>query len=253
MITLSRITKAFPHQGRSLPILNIPHWEVRKGQRIALLGPSGSGKSTLLHLIGGVIEADSGELKVAEYELHLMKEAARDAYRASHVGYMFQDFYLIPSLTARQNVELVMNAGQSKKETQQLLVDWFERVGLREHMNHLPSQLSRGQQQRVAMIRALINLPKLVLADEPTGSLDYESAAQVMRLLLTICEQEGLTLIVVTHDQHLAEWFPEQVRMEELNALLPITRQAAIEAGTTRDNRTVTRAVTMLQGGASDE
>ena len=249
MMQLSKVTKSFPHQGRSLPILDIPHWQVSEGQRIALLGPSGSGKSTLLHLIGGVLQADSGEVKAAGHKLHLMKESARDAYRASQVGYMFQDFYLIPSLTARQNVELVMDNRRRVKEREQLLTTWFERVGLCDQMDHLPSQLSRGQQQRVAMIRALVNLPKLVLADEPTGSLDYESAAQVMRLLLAICEEEGLTLIVVTHDQHLAEWFPEKVRMEELNTLLHASRQAVNKAKAVGVNGSVAQAVSLLQGG----
>jgi putative ABC transport system ATP-binding protein len=219
MIKVNQLSKSFFIGAKELPILRIKEWSVDKGQRIALIGPSGSGKSTLLHLLGGVLKSDSGEVIVESQHLHRFTEAQRDAYRAKYVGYIFQDFHLIPSLTAKQNVELVMNISINKKERQRLLENWFERVGLKDRIYHLPSQMSRGQQQRVAIVRALINSPQLILADEPTGSLDWETASEIMNLLLELCEMEGRTLITVTHDLHLAELYPERIQMKEINQL----------------------------------
>lgn len=208
-------------QHTQLPILDIPDWRVEEGQRIALLGPSGSGKSTLLHLLSGVLTADSGCITVAENPLHTYKESERDRFRSGYVGYVLQDFHLLASLTARQNVELVMKPGVSRGERSEWIRSWFARVGLPDRMDHMPHQLSRGQLQRVAIVRALINKPRLVLADEPTGSLDWETANETMRLLLDLCEAEGLTLITVTHDQHLARLFPIRTYMSDVNRASP--------------------------------
>ncbi|WP_438446271.1 ABC transporter ATP-binding protein [Gorillibacterium sp. sgz5001074] len=218
MIRLQQVVKTYTHTQTRLPILHIPEWTVREGERLALLGPSGCGKSTLLHLLSGILTADGGEITVCGMPLHRMGEAERDRFRASRIGYIMQDFHLIGSLTARQNVELTLDVRLKGKSRRRLLEEWFGRVGLEERMDHLPSQLSRGQQQRVAMIRALINRPALVLADEPTGSLDWETAGETMRLLLELSQTEGATLVTVTHDLHLAELYPVRVQMESLNA-----------------------------------
>ncbi|MFH5186092.1 ABC transporter ATP-binding protein [Paenibacillus sp. TAB 01] len=220
MIQIRNVHKSFRMGASRLPILHIAGWSAGRGQRIALIGPSGSGKSTLLHLLGGVIAADSGEIHVSGQPLHSFTEAQRDRFRAEQVGYIFQDFHLIASLTARQNVELVLPRSWSRKERDSELQAWFERVGLQDRQHHLPAQLSRGQQQRIAIIRALIHRPPLVLADEPTGSLDWEAAGSVMRLLLSLCEEEGRTLLTVTHDLHLADLFPMKAEMSEINGLL---------------------------------
>ncbi|MNI08806.1 ABC transporter ATP-binding protein YtrE [compost metagenome] len=148
-----------------------------------------------------------------------MKEYARDQFRADCIGYILQDFYLIPSLSARQNVEIAMRGEErSSSERKDKLEAWFEKTGLQNRMNHLPSQLSRGQQQRVAMIRALIHEPTLVLADEPTGSLDTETAEEVTELMLELCKSEKNTLLVVTHDLKMAERFPRQVHIHDINS-----------------------------------
>ncbi|MDQ6419455.1 ABC transporter ATP-binding protein [Paenibacillus sp. LHD-117] len=221
MIRIQGLKKSFgAKQQQRLPIVHIEQWAVKKGERIALLGQSGSGKSTLLHLIGGVLAPDQGRLVAADQLVSAMSERARDAYRAEYVGYVFQDFYLIPSLTIRQNVELVLPRAASRKERNRLLEEWFERVGLADRMNHLPSKLSRGQQQRAAIVRALACRPPIVLADEPTGSLDVETADSVMRLLLDICKENGSTLLAVTHDLQLAKLFPMTVQMNEINECL---------------------------------
>ncbi|MCE5171399.1 ABC transporter ATP-binding protein [Paenibacillus profundus] len=217
MIQLHQAHKSFRNQQQLIPILDIEHWHVSEGDQIALLGPSGSGKSTLLYVLCGVLPVDEGECIIRHEPLHRMSELERDRFRSKHVGIIFQDFHLISSLTAKQNIELVYEGPLNGRERYQHIQQWFERVGLQERMNHLPSQLSRGQQQRVAMIRALINRPTLLLADEPTGSLDYETAHLTMNLLLTLSEEEGATLITVTHDQHLAAHYPKQVHISTIN------------------------------------
>ncbi|NOV03518.1 ABC transporter ATP-binding protein [Paenibacillus planticolens] len=217
MIEMNNISKSFTMHGQRLSILNVPEWKIQQGERIALLGPSGSGKSTLLHLLSGVMIPDAGEIWVNGLPLHGYSQSKRDRFRAEHVGYIFQDFHLISSLTARQNVELIVPPEWSKKQAKEQLDDWFDRVGLKDRQHHMPYELSRGQQQRAAIIRALITKPQLVLADEPTGSLDWETAGEVMSLLLNICESEKLTLVTVTHDLHLAEMYPKRVHIGEIN------------------------------------
>lgn len=233
MIHLADVRKSFAVQQHKLPILHVEEWTVEEGERIALLGPSGSGKSTVLHLLSGVMKADAGEISVCGAPLHRLSEAERDRFRANRIGYIMQDFHLIPSLTAAENVELVLGKGTGAAAKRQLVQDWFERVGLVERMKHLPGQLSRGQQQRVAIIRALVSGPRLVLADEPTGSLDYETADATMKLLLELCLEEKLTLLTVTHDLHLAELYPTRIHMKEINAALrqPVKGAAAIHEG----------------------
>ncbi|RJE89038.1 ABC transporter ATP-binding protein [Paenibacillus sp. 1011MAR3C5] len=222
MIKVKGLQKSFRQQHGAQLIIDVGEWSAQSGDAIALLGPSGSGKSTFLHLLGGVLPIDKGFLEVGGHVVSGMKESERDAYRAELVGYVFQDFYLVPSLTVRQNVELVLPRSMGKTERMTLLENWFERVGLRERMNQLPSKLSRGQQQRVAMIRAMINRPPLVLADEPTGSLDWETAAVIMQLLLDVCAESGSTLVTVTHDRHLAELFKTKLDFASVNKCLDV-------------------------------
>ncbi len=219
VIAFQQVKKSFSVNGKRLPILDVPQWTVAAGEQIALIGPSGSGKSTLLHLMSGVIPVDSGAISVAGHAIHQYSEAQRDRYRAQVVGYIFQDFHLISSLTARQNVELVLPASWGKKQRREEVDRWFAAVGLQDRQGHVPGQLSRGQQQRVAMIRALIGNAPLILADEPTGSLDFATAHEVMALLLSLCEQEQRTLVTVTHDLQLAELYPKTVHIRELNDL----------------------------------
>ncbi|NOU98916.1 ABC transporter ATP-binding protein [Paenibacillus planticolens] len=219
MIEIKGITKSFTIHGKSLPILNVSQWQVQQGDRLALLGPSGSGKSTLLHLLSGVMQPDQGEIWVNGLPLHTYSESKRDRYRAEHVGYIFQDFHLISSLTVKQNVELIVPQDWTKKMTKDQVDYWFERVGLKDRQHHLPSELSRGQQQRAAIIRAIIAKPQLILADEPTGSLDWETAGDIMSLLLDICEVEKMTLLTVTHDLHLADMYPARVHIQDINEL----------------------------------
>lgn len=235
LLQIRDLKKQFRVDGRAVPILDVPEWNVHKGERIAITGPSGSGKSTLLHLISGILRADSGSLTVDGQPLHELAEAKRDAFRAANIGYVLQDFHLIPSLTARQNIEIAMTARLTSKERRRTVDGWLEQVGLADRSRHLPSQLSRGQQQRVAIVRALVNHPPLLLADEPTGSLDWETADEISALLLELSRAHGHTLIVVTHDLNMAGRFPQCLNIREVNAVsrdaVPLQQTVLLQRG----------------------
>jgi putative ABC transport system ATP-binding protein len=217
VLHIRAVEKQFRVDGRNVPILNIPEWRVAQGDKVAITGPSGSGKSTLLHLISGILRPDRGEIHMDGVPLHTLKEAELDKLRARRIGYVLQDFHLIPSLTVSQNIEIAMAEQLPTRQKNNLIGDWLEKVGLQDRSSHLPSQLSRGQQQRVAIIRALVNNPPLLLADEPTGSLDWETADEISGLLLNISAQAGQTLIVVTHDLNMARRFPVCLHIHDIN------------------------------------
>lgn len=219
MIQIRGLTKQFHVAGKTIPIIHVPKWTVEQGEKIAIIGPSGSGKSTLLHLLSGIMRPDAGGITVGSHSIHNMKEAEMDRFRAKYIGYILQDFYLIPSLTARQNVEIAMREKKGSTKRNEMVEHMFEQIGLHDRMNHLPSQLSRGQQQRVAMIRAFIHEPTLILADEPTGSLDSETAEEITDLMLKLCSSQRHTLLVVTHDLRIAERFPSQLHIHDINQL----------------------------------
>jgi putative ABC transport system ATP-binding protein len=179
--------------------------EIGRGERVALLGKSGSGKSTLLNLLGGLDRPTSGQLMVSDRELASLSGRDLARFRAHAVGMIFQSFNLIPSRTALQNVELPMifaglSPGRRRTEARRAL----EAVGLAARLDHRPAQLSGGENQRVAVARALVNRPAVVLADEPTGNLDSSTAREVMSLILAHVREHGATLVLVTHDEELA-------------------------------------------------
>ncbi len=180
--------------------------EVHRGERIALLGKSGSGKSTLLHILGGLDRPTSGSVWLAGRELAQMSAGDLARYRLKKVGMIFQAFNLIPSRTAWQNVELPMIfAGVAPRERRDAARAALEAVGLGARLTHRPSELSGGEQQRVAIARALVNRPQILLADEPTGNLDSDTAHEILGLLLAHLDGHHTTLILVTHDEELAD------------------------------------------------
>jgi len=191
--------------GQSCAALRGISLEVARGEYVAILGKSGSGKSTLLNLMAGLDRADSGELRVGGEDLARLGENARSAWRGAHLGIVFQFFQLLPTLTARENLVLAMElVGRiPRTERDARAMSLLERVGLGPEAHKLPSTLSGGQQQRVAVARALANDPPLVIADEPTGNLDSETAADLGALFDSLA-REGKTLVVVTHDTALA-------------------------------------------------
>jgi ABC-type lipoprotein export system ATPase subunit len=179
--------------------------EVAGGERVALLGKSGSGKSTLLNLLGALDRPSSGALRVGGRELHRLSGREMARFRSTTVGIIFQSFNLIAARTAVENVELPMVfAGRSPRERLAAARRALEAVGLGSRLNHRPDQLSGGESQRVAVARALVNRPRVVLADEPTGNLDSQTARQVMALILDHVRKDDATLVLVTHDEELA-------------------------------------------------
>jgi len=177
---------------------------VESGDFLAILGPSGSGKSTMLNLIGALDKPTEGELLIEGVDVSTLNDNQLTDLRR-RVGFVFQFFNLIPRFTARENVELSMSiADMSRAERRKRAEGLLETVGLKERMNHKPAELSGGEQQRVAIARALANNPRFLLMDEPTGNIDSKTANEIMRLIKQINEEKGVTIIMVTHDQHLA-------------------------------------------------
>ncbi len=196
-LKLSSITKSFGN----VPVLRGVDLELKSGERVALMGPSGSGKSTLLNCICGIEQVDSGEVRMAGRLLGDLNGGDLERLRRESIGYVFQSFHLLPTLTAFENVEFPAQLiGMAKEERIEKVKRLIESVGLTGRSTHLPDALSGGERQRVALARALIHRPALLLADEPTGSLDTENGNQVLKLLKTLSIEHGVALLLVTHD-----------------------------------------------------
>ena len=202
-------------EGEASPIVDVARFSVAEGQQLALRGASGSGKTTFLNLIAGILRPDAGRIAVAGTDIAALSEAARDALRARTMGYVFQTFNLLQGYTALENVLLgmIFGPGPDAAFARQLL----DRVGLKNRMRYRPNQLSVGQQQRVALARALANRPRLVLADEPTGSLDPHHAREALGLLRELCTESGAALLLVSHDPGVLAHFDEVQDFDALN------------------------------------
>jgi putative ABC transport system ATP-binding protein len=213
------VTKSYPSpagDGR-VEAVRVGRWEVRAGAEVALVGDSGSGKSTLLHLIAGLVVPDGGRVEVLGTDLGSLPEPARDRFRGSNIGLVFQSLNLFAALPARENLLAApLFAGRASREDRARADALLERVGLGPRAGHLPSQMSLGEQQRVAIARALMNRPALLLCDEPTGSLDAARRAEVVALLREVAAEEKATLVVVTHDPAVVDAFPGVARIREL-------------------------------------
>jgi putative ABC transport system ATP-binding protein len=202
--------------GRQLPVLDIPHFRVDSGEQVVLRGRSGCGKTTLLHAIAGIGRLDAGTIVVNGVDITRLAESPRDRFRARNIGYVFQTFNLLPGFSALENVLLGMTfTGQrsDRGRAAQLL----DRVGLSHRATHRPAALSVGEQQRVAVARALANSPKLLLADEPTANIDPANQQQVIDLIRHTCLEEGVALILVTHAGEVAEQFERVESFEQFN------------------------------------
>jgi putative ABC transport system ATP-binding protein len=198
-----------------LTVVDVPVFEMEARAQVALSGESGSGKTTFLNLIAGILTPDSGSVRLDGVELSALSEAARDRTRATAIGYIFQTFNLLQGYTCLENVLLGMSfgPGPDRARAESLL----RRVGLGDRLGHYPRQLSTGQQQRVAVARALANRPKLVLADEPTGNLDHRSAGEALRLIREACAESGAALLLVSHDREVLAAFETRRDLAALN------------------------------------
>jgi len=214
MLKLKDVKKSFPQpDGSRLAILDIDQFEVAAGEQMVLIGESGSGKTTLLHVIAGIARADSGLVEIDGHDITRLNEAALDRFRAANVGYVFQTFNLLPAFSALENVMLGM-AFTGRHADPARAEHLLERVGLKHRLGHKPTTLSVGEQQRVAVARALANRPKLLLADEPTANVDARHQQQIVDLIREVSREENVALVLVTHVPIVAEQFE---RVEQLN------------------------------------
>jgi ABC-type lipoprotein export system ATPase subunit len=228
VLELRGVRKGFAApDGERIEVVDVAELRLEAGEQVALRGASGSGKTTLLHLIAGIVRPDAGEVRVAGRDIARLGEAERDRWRALHVGYVFQAFHLLQGFSALENVALatMFGRGGGGEHAKELL----ERVGLADRLDYLPRKLSIGQQQRVAVARALVNAPKLVLADEPTGNLDRAHAEAALRLIREVCRENGAALLLVSHDERIVAQFG---RVLDLTALASgVSDRGALVAG----------------------
>lgn len=216
LLDVTNLQKSFASpDGERMMIVDVPSFQLAEGEQVAVRGASGSGKTTFLNLIAGILQADQGKIMVAGQEMTALSEGGRDRARARTIGYVFQNFNLLQGYTALENVMLGMlfGVGVDAKHARHLL----ERVGLSHRINYRPSQLSIGQQQRVAVARALANHPKLVLADEPTGNLDLRHAGEALALIREVCRENGAALLLVSHDPAILAMFDRSEDLGDLN------------------------------------
>jgi len=219
MIELRGVEKSYRRAGERVLACAIDELDVARGEQIAVVGPSGCGKTTLLHVISGLLVPDKGSVKVADTELTQLSESQRDRFRATHLGYVHQSFHLLAPFTALENVLLgalfARGGGKGRAEACALL----DRVGLSDRLDHRPSELSVGQQQRVAVARALVNRPAILLADEPLGNQDPETGRQVLALMLEIAAEMDTTVLIVTHDRRTADQMQRVVELPSLRGV----------------------------------
>ena len=216
IVDIRHVTKSYARGTRSVQVLTDITFDIDEGEFLALMGPSGSGKSTLLNLIAGIDKADSGTIVVAGVDITVLSETELAAWRAAHVGFIFQFYNLIPVLTAFENVELpLLLTNLSRKERREHVELALSIVNLSDRTDHRPSQLSGGEQQRVAIARAVVTDPDILVADEPTGDLDRASAEEVLTLMDRLSHESGKTIIMVTHDPKAAERAHKVRRLEK--------------------------------------
>lgn len=203
ILLVNHVSKVYQSGSKYLTVLNDISFEIEPGSSVAIVGPSGSGKTTLLGLSAGLDGASSGNIILNGQSLDQLNEDERAAIRNKHVGFIFQSFNLLPTLTALENVMVPLEL-LGMKNVKPQAIDLLEKVGLKDRVNHYPTQLSGGEQQRVSIARAFANQPKILFADEPTGNLDEETGAKIEELIFNLNKELGTTLVMVTHDGELA-------------------------------------------------
>ena len=200
-IEFKDVTKKYQMGEIEILALNKIDFKINKGELVCILGPSGAGKTTCLNILGGMDDVTSGEIEVDGERIDKLKGKNIIKYRRNDIGFVFQFYNLIQNLTALENVELAVQLCKDHLDPKEIL----EKVGLKDRMNNFPSQLSGGEQQRVAIARAIAKNPKLLLCDEPTGALDYKTGKQILKLLEKVCREDGITVIIITHNTVISE------------------------------------------------
>lgn len=218
-IDIKALIKRYPSpDGGEVTVLSLSELTVDAGEQTALAGPSGTGKTTLLNIISGIITPTEGTVKIMGTDIAGLSEPQRDLFRSRNIGYVFQNFSLIPSLTAKENVMAAMAFGDKipRREWASRSTELLKRMGLSRRINHKPTQMSSGEQQRVAVARAIANRPPIILADEPTANLDAQNRKSVMDLIRDVCLADGITLVVASHDQEVLDSFGRVINLREL-------------------------------------
>lgn len=213
ILSVQNVSKTYRSSDRTLTVLDNINFSVAAGSTLAIVGPSGSGKTTLLGLCAGLDRASTGSIALHRIALDNLNEDQRAQVRNEHVGFIFQNFQLIATLTALENVMVPMEL-RGEKNTRQRARELLEKVGLAERGHHYPAQLSGGEQQRVSLARAFSNRPKILFADEPTGNLDAETSEKIVNLLFNLNKEAGTTLVIVTHDLDLASQTGRIIRIK---------------------------------------
>ena len=203
MIETTDLHRSYRIGGKSIEVLHGIDLKIHRGEKVFLCGPSGAGKTTLLYTLAGLEHPERGSVRIDGTDLYKLGRKEQAKFRNQRIGYVFQNYHLLPELTALENVA-VPGAISGKDSTAQALAA-LKRVGLEDRAEHLPAELSGGEQQRVAIARAIVNEPQVLFADEPTGNLDSTNSAEIMKILLDLASEHGVTLVVVTHDQNLAK------------------------------------------------
>lgn len=210
-LQIKNLKKSFGEGDNRIEVLKGIELIVKKSEICVLLGPSGSGKSTLLNIIGGIDSADSGDILIEGEKIADMNEKTLTLYRRKHLGYIFQMYNLIPNLTVRENIEVGAYLSEKPLDVDELL----HTLGLYEHRNKLPNQLSGGQQQRTAIGRAIVKNPNILLCDEPTGALDYQTSKEILKLIETVNKKYGNTIVMVTHNDAIKDMADRVVKMRD--------------------------------------
>lgn len=220
ILSVNNLNKSFNHTDGIIPVLNNLSFEIKKGSFVTITGPSGSGKSTLLHLLGGLIRPTSGEINFENTKLHELRDSQLAKYRRDNVGFVMQNFTLIPYLSAQRNVMVALDLQKSNKINQkEIAAELLDIVGLGKRLNHFPRELSIGQQQRVAIARALANNPAIIFADEPTGNLDPSLSEDILGLLKKLNEDKQITIVMVTHSPLAAEYGNMRLHLNDGNVM----------------------------------
>ena len=226
MLDISNVSKIYDLGDNQVVSLEKVSLKVEKGEFVAVVGPSGSGKSTLLYAIGGLLTPTEGEVSIGEVSIYRLSNRERAQFRRENVGFIFQTFELLPYLTAKENVMLPLHlAGAPSTEQETAALEALDKVGLGKRANHKPTELSGGEQQRVAVARGIVNNPAILLADEPTGNLDQKTGSEIMKLLCDLHAKEGLTLIFVTHDPLKAKLAGTVVEMLDGHIVIKIKNE----------------------------